>query len=258
VAALPGSNDPETALFRYTHEYGGIGLQYELGMYMNVRFQEVPNNRFGLNKNVLYNCGAISKQYGVTQPIQSGAGAPDPDEKAVDEIWYVGQKEAVHYIQLESFGSTDFSLNDFVTIHTKRSDQYGVTDGVDPFDGRTIVRRVVDIDTVNHRLTFDRPIAFNYINGFVGKSHTAGVATTLYAYVTKGINVGFSLVLGSRGGVQGKVMRPLRFHEPLPIDDFQSVWRFVWQDIVGYNVADPNYFTLYFYNVSIPVPGGVA
>ncbi len=75
--------------------------------------------------------------------------------------------------------------------------------------------------------------------------------------MTKGINVGFSLVLGSRGGVQGKVMRPLRFKEPKPIDDYESVWRFVWDDIVGYNIADPNMFTLYFYTVSIPIPGGV-
>ena len=40
--------------------------------------------------------------------------------------------------------------------------------------------------------------------------------------------------------------------------DYESVWRFVWDDIIGYNIADPNFFTLYFYNVSIPVPGGVA
>ncbi len=257
VNGLPGSTDPETVLFKYTMEYGGEHLNYELGQYMGVRFQEVPNNKFGLNKNVLYNSGTIAKQYGVTGPIASGDGSPDPGTTPVDGVWYVGQKNVAHSIQLESFGAQDFKLNDFVTIHTKVTTEYGVTNGVDPFDGRTIVRRIVGIDTVNHTLTFDRPVMFNYIQSFIGSPVSGGANIVIYAYVTKGINVGFSLVLGSRGGVQGKVMRPLRFKEPKPIDDYESVWRFVWDDIVGYNIADPNMFTLYFYTVSIPIPGGV-
>ena len=218
VAGLPGSSDPEVAMYRYTEEYGGVKLNWEIGQYLGVRFQEVPNNKYGLNKNVLYNCGAITKQHGVINPINSGDGSPDPETTAVDEVWYIGQKDVTHWIQLEDFAQGDYKVNQFVTIHMKRTNTYGVTGGVDPFDGRTIVRRVVDVDYTLNRLAFDRPVLFNYTAGFVGSAVSGVANTTIYAYVTKGLNVGFSLVLGSRGGVQGKVMRPLRFKEPKPID----------------------------------------
>ena len=259
MASLPTATTSEASQWRDSITYSGEKLNYEMGTYMGVRFVEVPNNRFGINKNVLYNAGPISYQYGITSQITSGDGAPDPETTAVDDVWYVGEKNVTHYIQLEAnnWSNTAFAVNDFVTIHNTRTATYGVTNGVDPFDGRTIVRRIVDVDNTNHRLSFDRPVMFNYNSAVVGQSVTGATDGTFYGYVTKGRNIGFALVLGSRGGVQGKVMRPLRFHEPKPIDDFDSVWRFVWDDVIGYNIADPNFFTLYFFNVSIPKPGGV-
>lgn len=258
VSSVPASNDPEVALWRYTKEYAGTPLNYEIGSYMNVRFVEVPSNKYGINKNVLYNAGAITKQYCVINPIKMGDGAPDPQTTPVDGTWYVGQKGTTHSIQLEDFAVGDFAVNDFLTIHQVTTNAYGVTNGVDPLDGKTIVRRVIAVDATNNTLTFDRPIMFNYTSPFIGKSVTGNTDVNAYAYVTKGVNIGFALVLGSRGGVQGKVMRPLRLYEPKPIDDFDSVWRFTWDAVEGINIADPNYFTMYFFKVSIPKPGGVA
>lgn len=256
-ANLPTATASEASLWRDAAVYGGQRLNYELGTYKGVRFVEAPNNKYGLNPNVLYNSGIITKQYGVTEPINMGDGAPDPETTAVDGVWYVGQKNATHYIQLENFNDGDFPVNSLVTIHVKRTNGYGITNGVDPFDGKTITRRVITQDHTNNRLTFDRPVMFNYTSAAAGTSDS-GAAGTYYAYVTRAKNIGFGLVLGSRGAVQGKMHKPIEFYEPKPVDDFDSVWRFSWDMIAGYNIGDPNFFELFFFNTAVPTPGGVA
>lgn len=261
--ALPAASGNETALWRdaYLHAVEGPDrtiLNYEVGAYKGCRFQQAPNDKFGINPNVLYNAGAVTKQWAVTQPIKMGDGAPDPSITAVDGVWHIGQQNVTHFIQMElSMANTDYAINDWVTIHVKQSAAYGIASGVDPFDGLTIVRRVVAIDTVGKTLSFDRPISINYTAQFAGKSLTGNTAGAFYAYVTKGLHVGFALVLGSRGGVAGKVARPLKFYEPKPVDDFDSVWRFSYDQVVGYNLAEPHMYELYFFNVSLPKPGGI-
>jgi hypothetical protein len=232
-------------------------LNNEIGEFQGVRFVEAPSNKFGINPNVLYNAGAITKQYGVVEPIRMGDGAPDPDGAPVDGVWYVGQKGATHTIKLETAAADlDFAVNDVVTIHVATTTDFGVTNGVNPFHGKTIQRRVVAYDHTANTLTFDRPVMFNYTSAFSGTSVSGG-AGTFYAYVTKGRNIGFALVLGSRGGVSGRMHKPIEFYEPRPIDDFDSVWRFSWDMIAGWNVADPNFYQLHFFNVSVPKPGGI-
>jgi hypothetical protein len=99
-------------------------------------------------------------------------------------------------------------------------------------------------------------VLFNYIKAFVGTPH-GGSSTTMYAYVTKARHVGFVLVLGSRGGIMGKVDRPVRFMEPKPVDDFNSLWRFVWDEIAGLNLWEPHVYECHFCSVALPKPGGV-
>jgi len=249
--------DNETAMWRDAQLYSGREIKYEIGAYKNIRFIQVPNDRYGQNLSVLYNAGALEHQYGVSGPILMGDGSPDPDTTKVDDVWMVGQKDVTHYIQLESGATmTDFSLNDWITIHTARTDYFGVTNGVEIRSGKTVVRRVVGIDTVNKRLQFDRPVMFNYDKAFVGTPN-GGTSQTLYAYVTKAKHVAFNLVLGSRGGIMGEIARPIRFYEPKPIDDFESVWRFVWDAYEGYNIWEPNLFECHFTAVSLPKVGGV-
>lgn len=248
----------EAAMWRDAAVLGaGERLNYELATYKGVTFLEAPSDRFGINPNVLYNAGAITKQYAVTQPIKMGDGAPDPATTKVDGVWKVGQSATTHFIQLEDFSAGDYNVNDYVTIHIVTTNAYGVTGGVDPFDGRTIVRRVVAADATANTLAFDKPILTNYTSPFVGKSVTGNTDGTFYAYVTRGRNIGFALVLGSRDGVKCKVLEPIKFYEPRPIDDFDSVWRFSYDGIMGFNIAEPNLFELYFFNTSIPKPGGV-
>jgi hypothetical protein len=232
-------------------------LNYEIGTYKNIRFMEAPTNRYGINPNVLYNAGTIAKQFCVIEPIHMGDGSPDPNAETVDGVWYVGQKDVTHYVKLENFAAGDFEKNQVVTLHLKATNAFGVTGGVDPFDGRTIHRRVVKVDAGAKTLAFDRPISFNYTSAKAMKSVSGNADIQGYAYVTRGIHIGFSLVLGSRAGVKGKVLQPLEFYEPVPVDDFKSVWRYTYDAIVGHNIAEPNMFELYFFSVSIPKPGGV-
>lgn len=256
-STLAAASSNEASMWRDAHLYAGNILNYELGSFKDIRFQQAPNTKFGTNPNVLYNCGAITKQYGVVDPIQMGDGSPDPETTAVDSTWYVGQKNVTHTIHLEDFTAGDYNLNDWVTIHPKVTAAYGVTNGVDPFDGKTITRRVVAVDAAANTLSFDRPISFNYTTTVAGKSVTGNVAGNFYAFVTRAVHVGFALVLGSRGAVKGKVLQPLQFYNPRPVDDFDSVFRFSYDGIFGHNVAEPTLFELYFFATSVPKPGGI-
>jgi hypothetical protein len=260
--SLHTTNATDAAMWKASIEYSGMKLRYEIGEYKNIRFVQAPTDRYGINPAVLYNTGTIVVQAKVTSPITSGDGSPDPEAEKVDGVWYVGQKAVTHYIQLDTGddGATppvanvdmsQFALNDQISVHLVRTNVWGVTNGVDPTSGKTVVRRIVKIDAVNKRLSFDRPIMSNYIVDI-----DAGAGTT-YAYVTKGRHIGMNLVMGSIGGIMGNVNRPLRFYEPKPIDDFDSVWRFSWDFIGGFNIWEPNLFEIHFSSVSTPKPGGI-
>lgn len=247
----------DAELFVQASVYRGRALRFELGELWNTRFIEHPNDSYGRNNAVLYNAGAIDVQYGVTEPIFNGDGGPDPETTKVDGVFFIGQKGAKHYIQLEDFGASDFALNDWVSIHVLRTDAYGVTNGNDFLDGRTIIRRVVEIDATNNRLGLDLPVMSDYVSPFTGASESGGSMGTFYAYVTKARHVGLVVVLGGRGAFQVDVAQPLRFIEPDPVDDFKSVWRFVWDLHAGWNLASPHVYEVHFCSVSLAKPGGI-
>ena len=252
--SLAAASNNEAALWRSAMLYGGSALKYEIGSYKNIRFVEAPNDNYGQNPSVLYNCGKIAKQVNVTSPITAGAGSPDPETTTVDGTWRVGQKDVTHYISCSVFGASDFEINDQVTLHTVRTAAYGVTNGVEFRSGKTITRRIVAIDRDEdpssgyYHLSFDRPVMSNY---------TTEITSGVYGYITKGTHVGFCLALGSGGGLKGNVNKPLEFYEPVPVDDFNSVYRFTWDFIGGISVWEPNSFELHFVGVSLPKPGGV-
>jgi hypothetical protein len=89
------------------------------------------------------------------------------------------------------------------------------------------------------------------------KPYDTEVDTGVYAWVTKGTHVGFVLVAGGRGGIVANVNQPLAFYEPVAVDDFQSVYRFVYDFWQGYNVWEPSLFECHFCAVTLPKPGGV-
>lgn len=248
--SLYTASNNEAALWYDARKYGSEALRYEVGSWKNTRFIEAPNDRYGFNPAVLYNAGQVEVQYKVTAAITAGDGAPDPETTQVDGTWYVGQKDATHYIQLEAFSPGDFAVHDIVTLHTLRTNQYGVTNGVEFRSGKTVNRRVVAVDESNYRLAFDRPIMKPYTTDLDSPNGT-------YGYVTKGAHVGFCLAQGAGGAIHGSINKPLEFYEPKPIDDFESVWRFVWDILGGTDVWEPHAFEAHFVSVTVPKPGGV-
>jgi len=259
--SLAAANATEAAMWRDAQLYSGQALKYEIGTYKNIRFMQAPNDRYGQSGAVLYNAGKVICQAAVSAAIKMGDGAPDPETTKVDETWYVGQKGAEHFVHCHGYNLTSlgFAVGDIVAIHISKTSAYGDADGVNFLHGKTINRRIVAISgTGNDQVTFDRPVLFNYktvLASFTPKS--GGAEADAYAILTKAAHVGFILVLGSKGGVKGNVNQPLAFYEPKPVDDFESVWRFVWDIIAGYNIWDPLLFECHFVAVTLPKAGGV-
>lgn len=183
---------------------------------------------------LLFNTGVITKQVAVTTAIKGGDGAPDPDvDAAVDGVLYVGQSSATvtHYVQCTDLGTGQFLAGDVVTLHVARTTEWGVTDGVDPLDGRTMELEIQTVDETNERLTFKAPVMDDYSESF-GYTTLAGSGSvgTAYAFITKAAHIHPVYQVGARGGNFFAIKRGVRLHYPPAIDDFESVTRVSWDE----------------------------
>jgi len=225
-------------------------FKYEVGTYKNVRFVESP-------RLVLWNCGTIEFQDTISAAAHAGDGSPNPATTKVDGTYKVGQTSLlpdpgiVHYLQLsgtpvEGTLEANLNLNDIITIHTARTNAFGVTGGVHPFDGTLHNRRVVGIDAAEDRILLDKPIMLDFATNM-----GAGV----FGYVTKGVNVHSSIFVGAPQGVVTGVAAPIRLHTPPPIDDLESIYRFSWNDRMGHQPYAPEVFEVVFSSGSVRVKG---
>lgn len=223
-------------------------FRYEVGSYKNVRYVESP-------RLVLWNCGAIDFQCEVVQAHHAGDGCVDPSSGVdkLDGVYSVGQSSAgiVHYIQLSDTPGTgvlgtDVIVNDIVTIHISRTSAFGVTNGVHPFDGTLHNRRVVKIDLVNDRIMLDRPIMLDFADA---------LSPGVYAYVTKGMSVHASIYVGAPQSIVTGLAAPIRLHTPPPIDDTESIYRYSWNDRMGYQPYAPEVFEVVFSAGAIRIKG---
>ncbi len=185
-------------------------LQYEAGMYKNVRF--VANNR-----NVLWNCGDISYRATFDNAASPGDGASDA---LVDGVYKVGQDSSIVTkgiaVTFATGNSSDVKINDVVTIHQTTTADFGVTDGVDYREGTARIRRIVKIDVVDAShatLYFDRPLFDDFPAG---------------TYVTFGQDIHPSIFIAGPDAVVTGVGEPITPHALPPIDDVQGIWRFSW------------------------------
>ena len=200
---------------------------------------------------VLRNAGELSKQVGVTAAINWGDGAPDPgdggDGTAVDDVYYVGQssENVTHYIQCSTFSSSDFTAGDIVTIHVAKTSDYGITDGVDFLDGRSLDIEIASVDAANNRLTFFEPITQDYISSFRGTPN-GGSEATLYAYVTKARDVHPVIVIGARGMSTFAARTKVRLHNPPDIADLPGVYRYTWDEYGSWNPWNPYIYEIHF------------
>jgi len=226
------------------NQYQGLAnlLRNEVGAYKNVRFVQSP-------KLILWNAGTLEAQATVSGAITAGDGAPDPSATKVDGVYLTGQETSgiTNYIQLgatvgwpvdvDGDGMAHFEANDMVTIHTTRTSAYGVSNGVNPFEGTMHTRRIVSVDVGNRRLVLDQPIMIDM---------KTDLGAGVYGYVSKGRNIHASIFVGGPNGIVSGVAMPPRFHAPPPVDDFDMVQRFSWDGYLGYQTYAPELFEVVF------------
>lgn len=210
-------------------------LRYEVGTYKNIRFVQSP-------KLVLWNSGPIIAQGNISAAIHAGDGAPNPATTKVDGVYQVGQTSAgiVNYITVGSWNTgtvANIEVNDVITIHLTRTSTYGVSNGVNPFEGTAHVRRVVGVSSSPDKIILDKPIMIDMATDLGG-----GV----YGYVTKARNVHSSIFVGGPNGIVSGVAMPPRLHTPPPVDDFEMVQRFSWDGYLGHQVYSPEVFEVVF------------
>ena len=107
---------------------------------------------------------------------------------SVDKVRQVGQPGVTNFIQVDD--ASVFQKNQIVTIHVRRTSEFGVTDGVDHRDGFLTYRRIEAIDLVNDTLAFDLPIMLDM---------NVNLGGGVYGYVTKGRNIHTGALPGRHG-----------------------------------------------------------
>jgi hypothetical protein len=185
----------------------------------------------------LFNSGIITKQVAVTLPITAGDGAMDPDvDSPLDATWYVGQSSSgvTHYVQCTDFAPGDFAVGDFVTLHTARTASYGITNGVDPLDGQSMVLEVASVDAAANTLIFRMPVMDDYNAPFTA-TPDGGASGTCYGFITKGAHIHPVYEIGARGHSLFAIKRGVKLHTPPAIDDFESVTRVSWDEYGAIN-----------------------
>lgn len=224
-------------------QYQGLAglLRYEVGMYKNVRFISSP-------RLTLYNAGAVIAQAPIDAALHAGDGSPTTK---VDGTYTVGQTSGgiVHEISTGAFGTgaiTDLAVNDIITLHLTRTSAYGVTNGVDPFEGTAQHRRIVAINTGAGTFQLDRPVMLDYATDL-----GAGV----YGYITKAQHVHGSIFVGGPQGIVAGLAQPIRMHTPPPIDDMEAIYRYSWNTRMGYQPYDPEVFEVVFSSGSVRFKG---
>lgn len=209
----------------------------------------------------LWNAGAITRQVLVTSPITAGDGAPDPTTTAIDDVFYTGQSSSSlkHYVQCSDLGTSQFSVGDFVTLHVGRTTEFGVTDGADYLDGRSMRLEVYSVDEVNERLVFRTPVMADYQDGFTcsSLSGSAATPTTGYAYITKGAHINPAFMFGARGGNFFAIRQPVQLHTPVPVDDLETVQRISWDEFGSMNKWNNDLHELHFVRSSFANRGAV-
>lgn len=201
-----------------------------VGTYQGVHFIQS-------NDAILYNCGPIDVQTTLAAAASAGDGSPDPTTTKVDSVYKVGQPgvAVTHYIQVAD--ATGFEVNDRISIHIDRTSDFGVTNGADYRDGTKTDRRVVAVDSGNNRLVLDEPLMLDFTTDLGGGT---------YGYVTKARHIHTAVFIGGPNGVVLGVARPPRIHTPVPIDDFNSMYRISWDAFMKYQLWEPKVLEVVF------------
>lgn len=214
----------------------GRALRYEVGMYKGVRFVQSP-------KLILWNCGTITARAPINSSRSAGDGAPASTTK-VDGAYKTGQQSSsiTHNIQVGAFttgSAASLAVGDIITLHKTTTDAQGVTSGVDYSEGTLLNRRIMSITASgnNTLLGLDLPILIDYDTDLGGGT---------YGYITKGRNIHATIFIGGPQAIVAGVAQPPRFYTNDPIDDFKAIYRFSWDQYMGYQLFRPEVLEVVF------------
>lgn len=213
---------------------------------------------------ILWNCGTITKQVAIKTSAPAGSGGYNwanytigqqgstqflsvSDFAAAD--FAVNDVVTIHLVRgdanghLASLTMSDGSAEEIPQVSGGSQPYYdsGVPYGVNPFDGHTVTRVVKYVDATPGacKIGFEKPIFWDFTTDLVGANGVgAKVApeggnfqenavdlTTVYGYVTKGVNIHASLFVFNPGAVVlGAIQLPV-IQDPEPFDDHGIVWR---------------------------------
>lgn len=221
-----------------------ILLNYEAGAHKNVRYVQTP-------KCTLWNCGTIVCRAPISAAVHAGDGSPNPATTKVDGTYKVGQttSQIVNYISLGTFTTGSLGgilVGDMITLHQTTTSAYGVTGGVDFTEGKLTNRRVVSIDSDNGRICLDQPVLVDMDTDLGG-----GV----YGYITKGRNIHASIFVGGDQALVAGVMQQPQFYALDPVDDFKSIYRFSFDQYIGYQPFRPEVFEVVFTSGTTRIKG---
>lgn len=206
-------------------------LRYEVGTFKNVRYVQTP-------KCTLWNCGEIIARAPITAALHAGDGAPNPSTTKVDGTYRVGQTTSgiVNWIQLGTFTSGslgNLAVNQIITLHQTTTSDNGVTGGVNYAEGKLTNRRIVGIDTDNNRIYLDEPMLVDF---------DTDLGSGVYGYITLGRNIHASIFVGGPQALVAGVAQQPQFYEIDPIDDFKAIYRFSFDQYMGYQPFHPEFF----------------
>jgi len=197
----------------------------EVGTYHGVRFIETP-------RATLYNCGPITAQTTLDAARIAGDGV-DP-AILVDGIYKVGQASGIN-TSLSVVATTNINVGDYISIHTDRTSDFGVTNGADYRDGTKQERRVVAKTTTTLKL--DKPIMTDF---------AVDLGSGVFGYITKARHVHTSTFMGSLDGVVMGVNQSPQMYVLEPIDDFKSMYRISWDATMGHTCFNPERFEVHY------------
>lgn len=219
----------------YAADWGKMIMSLEVGRVRQARFIQTT-------RATLYNCGVITKQAEIKASLSAGDGS----YATVDGNVTPGQSASTRYIQLDTGDAASFSGHEgeIITIHTTRTSSYGVTNGVDYTSGMVTNRRLVNVDTVNDRISVDRPVQ---------KDYETDLGSTVYGYVTLGRHIHATVCLGGAQGVVAGVTQPPTLHNPPTVDDAMAMSRFTWDAYIKYQTFLADRFEVVFSSGNVRV-----
>jgi hypothetical protein len=112
-----------------------------------------------------------------------------------------------------------------------------VTGGVNFNEGKLTNRRVVQVDSSNGRLVLDTPFLVDF---------DTDMGSGVFGYVTLGRNIHSSIFIGGEQAIVAGVAQQPLFYELDPIDDFKAIFRFSFDQYIGYQPYRPEVMEVVF------------